>query len=191
MISRFLTASVLVGSLSFASAAMAQRAAPNPAVKTGAPATDMMGIQNSKITNTGAKRTGGLSAMDKNFIENAGKGRITEVEWGKVATEKGQSAEVKRFGQQMVADHSKINNELKALAAKIGVGLPNKGPKTSWKSDKKYMGMMVKEHEQDLAEFQQEARSSSDPDVKRFADKTSRLIQKHLAMAKEIDGKLK
>ena len=114
-----------------------------------------------------------------------------EVEFGRVASDKAQNADVKKFGSRMVADHSKANDELKSIAAKKGVGLPNERANTSWKSDKKYMDMMVKDHEKDLAEFQQEAQKGSDPDVKKFADKTSKVIQKHLAMARDIDGKLK
>jgi putative membrane protein len=53
------------------------------------------------------------------------------------------------------------------------------------------MDMMVKDHEGDLAEFQDEAKNGSDPDLKRFADKYSKVVQKHLDLAKETQGKLK
>jgi len=51
--------------------------------------------------------------------------------------------------------------------------------------------MMVKDHEKDLAEFKEEANSGSDPDVKKFADDTAKVVQEHLDLAKEIQGKLK
>ncbi|MDB6146999.1 MAG: putative outer membrane protein [Spartobacteria bacterium] len=132
-----------------------------------------------------------LSSADKSFINNAAKGGMMEVDGGKVAAEKSQNADVKKFGNRMVVDHSKANNELKAIAAKKGVTVPNDKSSVKWKSDKSYMSMMVKDHEKDLAEFQGEAKNGSDPDLKKFADKTSKIIQKHLDMAKEIDGKLK
>jgi len=53
------------------------------------------------------------------------------------------------------------------------------------------MDTMVKDHEEDLTEFQNEAQNGSDIDVKTFADRNSKVIAKHLAIAKEIDGKLK
>ena len=49
-----------------------------------------------------------------------------------------------------------------------------------WTSDKAYMDMMVKDHEKDLAEFKEEASSGSDPDVKKFADDTAKIVQEHL-----------
>ena len=60
-----------------------------------------------------------------------------------------------------------------------------------WTSDKAYMDMMVKDHEKDLAEFKEEASNGSDPDVKKFADDTAKIVQEHLDLAKETQGKLK
>ena len=53
------------------------------------------------------------------------------------------------------------------------------------------MKMMVNDHEKDLAEFQKEAQNGSDPDLKKFAEKTSKVISEHLAMARDINKKLK
>ena len=52
------------------------------------------------------------------------------------------------------------------------------------------MDMMVKDHEKDLAEFQEEAKSGSDPDVKKFAEDTAKVVQEHLELAKETQKKL-
>jgi putative membrane protein len=71
------------------------------------------------------------------------------------------------------------------------VKLPTKEPSSKWSSDKTYMEMMVKDHEKDLAEFQEEAKTWSDPDVKKFAEDTAKVVQEHLDLAKETHGKLK
>ena len=55
-----------------------------------------------------------------------------------------------------------------------------KNTAAKWTSDKAYMDMMVKDHEKDLAEFKEEASSGSDPDVKKFADDTAKMVQEHL-----------
>ena len=114
-----------------------------------------------------------------------------EVTMGKVAEQNAQSDDVKSFGKRMVTDHGKANDELKSIASKKGFQLPNKEPAGKWTSDKAYMDMMVKDHEKDLAEFKEEASSGSDPDVKKFADDTAKIVQEHLDAAKEIQGKLK
>ena len=132
-----------------------------------------------------------LSAKDKTFMKKAAKGGMMEVTMGKMAEQNAQSDDVKSFGKRMVTDHSKANDELKSIASKKGFQLPSKEHSGKWTSDKAYMDMMVKDHEKDLAEFKEEASSGSDPDVKKFADDTAKMVQEHLDLAKETHGKLK
>jgi putative membrane protein len=132
-----------------------------------------------------------LSEKDKTFMKKAAKGGTMEVTMGKVAEQNAQSDDVKSFGKRMVTDHSKANDELKSIASKKGFELPSKEHSLKWTSDKAYMDMMVKDHEKDLAEFKEEASSGSDPDVKKFADDTAKMVQEHLDLAKETQGKLK
>ena len=132
-----------------------------------------------------------LSAKDKTFMKKAAKGGMMEVAMGQVAEQNAQSDDVKSFGKRMVTDHSKANDELKSIASKKGVQLPSKEHSGKWTSDKTYMDMMIKDHEKDLAEFKEEASGGSDPDVKKFADDTAKIVQEHLDLAKETQGKLK
>lgn len=135
-------------------------------------------------------KSSALSAQDKTFMKKAAKGGLMEVAMGNVAEQNAQSEDVKSFGKRMVTDHGKANDELKAIAEKKGVALPGKEPTEKWTSDKTYMNTMVKDHEKDLTEFREEANSGSDPDVKKFADDTAKVIQEHLDLAKETQGKL-
>ena len=132
-----------------------------------------------------------LSAVDKTFMMNAAKGGMMEVEWGKLAAQNGQNADVKKFGNRMVTDHSKANSDLMALAKEEGVTLPGGKSPGKWKSDKDYMEMMVKDHQADLTEFQKEAQSGTDPDLKAFAAKGAKMVSTHLKLAQETQGKLK
>lgn len=132
-----------------------------------------------------------LSEKDKTFMKKAAKGGVMEVTMGQMAEQKAQSEDVKSFGKRMVTDHGKANDELKSIASKKGFQLPSKEHTGKWTSDKAYIDMMVKDHEKDLAEFKEEANSGSDPDVKKFADDTAKMIQEHLDLAKETQGKLK
>ena len=157
-----------------------------PPLKTGAN-KDVSPAPSKAAGKTGSK----LSAADKNFMMNAAKGGMMEVEWGKLAAQSAQNADVKKFGNRMVTDHSKATNELMALAKEEGVSLPGAKSPGKWKSDKDYMGMMVKDHQADLAEFQKEAQSGTDPDVKAFAAKGAKMVSAHLKLAQETQGKLK
>jgi putative membrane protein len=146
-------------------------------------------VRGADSTSTSASSS--LSEKDKTFMKKAAKGGMMEVAMGQVAEQKGQSDDVKSFGKRMVTDHGKANDELKSIASKKGVQLPTKEHTAKWTSDKAYIDMMVQDHEKDLAEFKEEANSGSDPDVKKFADDTAKMVQEHLDLAKETQGKLK
>jgi putative membrane protein len=133
---------------------------------------------------------GSLSQSDRAFMKKAAQGGEMEVAMGKLAEEHATNEDVKAFGKRMVTDHSKANDELRTIAQKKGVTLPSKNPSVKWTSDKKYISAMVKDHEMDLAEFQKEASEAKDPDLKQFAEQTAKVVQEHLDLAKNTQGKL-
>jgi putative membrane protein len=146
--------------------------------------------QDTTKKDASASKSSSLSAKDRTFMKKAAKGGMMEVAMGKLAEQNGQSDDVKSFGKRMVTDHGKANDELKSIAEKKGVTLPSKEPTVKWSSDKAYMDAMVKDHEKDLAEFKEEASTGGDPDVKKFAEDTAKMVQEHLDLAKETQGKL-
>jgi putative membrane protein len=139
--------------------------------------------------------TTNLSDKDKSFMKEAARGGMMEVEMGKMAQNKGKSADVKKIGSMMVADHTKANNELMGIAKKKGVDLSKEKPMShsigDANFDKDYINMMVKDHQKDLAAFQAEAKNGTDAEVKAFASKTSAVIKKHLDTVKAAQAKMK
>lgn len=132
------------------------------------------------------------------FMKDAAQGGLSEVALGKMAVQKGTSPAVKSFGQMMVDDHTRANNELAQVASRKGVTLPtdvsakqnamaDKLSKLSGAEfDKEYAKEMVSDHQEDVEEFQKQAQNGTDPDVKAFAEKTLPVLQKHLAAAKQL-----
>ena len=156
----------------------------------------MMGQTNSM--SAGSSNGAGVSASDKKFVREAAQGGMAEVELGELATEKASSPEVKKFGQRMVDDHSKANDQLKEVASSKGITVPDKlsakdettkqrlSKLSGEQFDKAYMSDMVKDHTQDVADFQRESSSGTDSDVKNFAAQTLPTLEDHLKQAKEI-----
>jgi predicted outer membrane protein len=60
---------------------------------------------------------------DLDFMNQAAPGGMAEVELGRMAASQGMSKEVKTFGQKMVEDHSKANQELMQVAQQKKVKL--------------------------------------------------------------------
>lgn len=137
---------------------------------------------------------------DSTFVTKAAVGGLAEVKLGQLATQKAASPDVKQFGQQMVDDHGKANDELKQLAAGKGITLPTSLDKkhkqtyshmsrlTGQNFDHAYAADMVKDHQKDVSEFEKEATSGTDPDVKAWAAKTLPTLQEHLRMAQSLPG---
>ncbi len=144
----------------------------------------------------------GLSAADQAFVKEAAIGGMAEVELGKLAASKASNPDVKQFGQRMVDDHGKASEELKSWAAQKKVNLPTeldakhkaehaKLEKLSGDAfDRAYMASMVADHNKDVAEFQREAKSAKDPDLKAWVSKTLPTLQDHQKSAKEISAKV-
>lgn len=139
---------------------------------------------------------------DQEFFTAAAQANLQEVELGNLAAAKGSDAEVKKFGQQMIDDHSQANTKLMELARKKGVTLPTstddakkqEASKLSGLSgadfDKKYAQMMVANHEKSIARYESTSKDAKDADVKGFAEKTLPTLQHHLKMARDLAEKV-
>jgi len=143
---------------------------------------------------TMAKSSG---SADHSFIMKAAQGGLAEVQLGKLASDKASSEQVKQFGQKMVDDHGKANDELKSIAQSKNISLPsdldskdkalmNRLEKLSGAQfDRAYMQAMLKDHRADVSEFRKEASAGKDPDVKAFASKTLPTLESHLQLAQD------
>ncbi|HZT37688.1 MAG TPA: DUF4142 domain-containing protein [Bryobacteraceae bacterium] len=141
-----------------------------------------------------------LNSADSKFVAEAAQGGMAEVELGRLAAQKAQSDDVKKFGQRMVDDHTKANDQLKQIAAQKDVTLPSdvgsrnraaidRLSKLSGADfDRAYMRLMVRDHRKDVSEFQKEANNGKDADVKNFASSTLPTLQDHLKEAERIAG---
>jgi len=139
-------------------------------------------------------------AADEAWVMKIAKGSMAEVELGKLAAEKGSSDAVKQFGQRMVDDHSKANDELKTLAQSKKITLPTEiaGEEKALRDrlmklsgpafDQAYVKAMVNDHLKAVSEFRTESRSGTDPEVKAWAAKTLPTLEEHLKMARDANG---
>ena len=149
------------------------------------------------------KTTGNLSDQDREFIEKAAMGGLMEVQLGNVVAQRATNNDVKQFGQKMVSEHSKANSQLKQIAAQKGIQLPQQlddkhkekinelNKNTGPEFDREYMSHMVDDHEEDIDTFKEQAEDGQDPALKQFASQTVPKLEQHLAMAKQIEEKLK
>lgn len=153
-------------------------------------------VAGSESTETGIDEAGAT------FLRKAAVGGIMEVEAAKIAAKNAKSTEVKDFAAKMLADHTKANTELKALAQSKNVITPDALPAdqqihldemkkmTGAAFDKHYMDMMVTDHDKTVALFKQ-GTENRDQSVKEWANNTLKVIEQHDEMAKKIVAGLK
>ncbi len=160
--------------------------------------------QTGEAATSGQTATSGpsseLDRTDKAFLRKAAEGGLAEVQLGQLAEQQGSSEAVKQFGQRMVTDHSKANDQLMTIAQNLNVPLPTTLSKHDQKEfdklkslhgtafDKAYARDMRMDHRLDIHEFEREAKHGKDTQLKQFADSTLPTLKEHLALAEKLPG---
>ena len=153
-----------------------------------------------------AKKDSTMAAVDKDdakFAVAAANGGMAEVELGTLAQQKAANPKVKDFGAMMVTDHSKANDEMKALAKSKGITLPDSidtkeqkvkadlSAKSGADFDKAYVSNMIEDHKEDIKEFEDAVKNCKDADLKAFAVKTLPTLKMHLDAIQKIHDSMK
>lgn len=145
------------------------------------------------------------AATSNDFVDNAAAGGIAEIETSKLALEKSASADVKIFAEKMISDHTKANEELKALAKKHDIEVPDDTTLVKKAKEKildlrdesfdaAYANNQVKAHEETIALFKKEAETVTDDkkagntELKAFAQKMLPDLEHHLEGAKKLQA---
>jgi putative membrane protein len=144
-----------------------------------------------------------VSMSDSHFLQKAAQAGNYEVKGSELAVKKSKNTDVQSFAKQMVDDHTKAGEEVKALAAKKKVKVsaePSFTQKTSLMLLEKKDGhdfdesyaenVGVDAHKSTVKLFEKAAKSADDPEIKEFANKTLPTLNHHLKMAKELDEKV-
>lgn len=170
------------------------------AVATASPVLLLAQNTSSQTMDNGTKKM--MKSADTTFAMKAAQGGAAEVQLGKLAADKASSPDVKAFGQQMVDDHTKANDDLMSTAQKENMTLPtslnakDQAEYTKLQNlsgaafDRAYVKDMVKDHEEDIKEFQKEANNGKDPEMKSFASRTLPVLQMHLTKIKSIQSNM-
>jgi len=173
--------------------------------KASSSATDSTTTTTTDSTKMSAVKTDSSAMVlaDTTFAAKAAVGGMAEVALGKMAANKGASAQVKDFGNMMVMDHGKANAELMAIAKSENIMLPagldaehqaksDSLSKLSGKDfDMAYVNAMIDGHKKTLALMQSEAANGKDAKLKAFAAKTAPVVQQHLDKITQIQQSMK
>jgi putative membrane protein len=151
---------------------------------------------------TGVNSTLGISPTTADFVKEAAMSDMTEIAASKLGQERG-NAEEKTFAGQMITDHTKTSEELKAMTSgDVKAATPSALDSSSQsKVDKlkdakpddfssDFNSMQVSAHKDAVSLFERYAKGGDDPKLKDWARKTLPTLQHHLEMAQNL-GKTK
>ncbi len=138
---------------------------------------------------------------DADEMVDAAHSGLMEIAMAQHALKQAQSAEVRKVAQTILDDHKQMNTDLKALAAKKNITLPealpkkeqddiDKNDKKGKEYDKSYLDDVIKMHEKDIDEIKDAAEDSKDGDVKKLFGDAIPKLQRHLDMAKAAREKI-
>ena len=140
-------------------------------------------------------------AKDQQFIKEAIQGNLAEQKLGQLAQQKGQSEAVRSYGNSLQKDHATANREAMKAAQSLGVNAPtqptekqesaynNLSKLSGEKFDDAFVKAMVKDHRQDIKEYEKAAKSTENA-AGTYASQALPTLKMHLQMAENIDSQM-
>jgi putative membrane protein len=147
----------------------------------------------------------GVTVEDTTGIRTAVQANFTEVALGRLANDRASSSAVKDYGKQMVSDHDAMNDQWSKVASKYHMQSTSSGAEfgpngkdaidrleklKGSEFDQAYMMEMIRDHEQDLSEFQRLQYSARDPEIRELAASGVATIEQHLTLARQVGSQV-
>jgi putative membrane protein len=144
-----------------------------------------------------------VDKSDSTFAVTAAKDGMAEVAAGKMAQNQAVNQRVKNFATMMVTDHTRIGNDLTAIAKSKNIPLPTAPGADAQKKaadmskmkgesfDKDYVNAMVDGHKKAVKLFTDASTSLKDSTLKAFAVNTLPTLKMHLDSIKAIKASMK
>ncbi|MGE5537084.1 MAG: DUF4142 domain-containing protein [Gemmatimonas sp.] len=142
----------------------------------------------------------GQKISTSDYVQNQARGDMFEIQAGQVALQKAQNADVKRFAQQMIDDHTQSTQKLQAALKSGNVKVT---PPTSLDSrhsealtqlknapagsfDQAYLQSQVQGHREMLALNQAYSQTGDNSSLKQFSAQVTPVIQQHLSELQQM-----
>jgi putative membrane protein len=138
------------------------------------------------------------SYADQSFLRKTMEDDMAQEQMGQLAAQKSQSDDVKQFGQKMAQIHEQLTDQLKPVAKKLGVDEPKQPSKKDRQEiekmqslsgpdfDAAFIKAMMKDQQDDLKGFQNEAQGAQDPSVQQLAKMDAPVLNQHLEILQKI-----
>jgi putative membrane protein len=170
------------------------------AIAIAVPVRAQVPASRGPATQAAGARTAAVSSAvnDPLFAAAAASAGMAEVNLSEIGLQGATDPELKQFSQRMVAEHTKMNQELVNLVAQTRIAIPQTidaraqfcaeslAGLSGEKFDHCYAKAQLVAHMDAVAIFEAEAERGQDPDIKALAAKALPHIKEHLKTIKPI-----
>ena len=142
------------------------------------------------------------SNKDADFAVEAVSAGLAEVNAGKIAQEKATNPRVKEFSAQMVEEHTRATEELRALATDKDIVVPaapgqnelqeiaDLNAEEGAEFDKEYINLIANDQNDVIDLYEDAVENVEDPEIREFASRTLALLKANVEEAKAIEESL-
>jgi putative membrane protein len=146
-------------------------------------------------------RAQSVDKHDADFIRKAAEGNLEEIQTAHIALQRSQDPQVRAYAEKIANDHAKANADLQKIAAAKGVEMPTSLTphkdhmnqrlleKSPGKIDRELVDHWVKDHKEDIKQYDSEAKKAKDPQVNQYAASQLPILQEHLSGAQALNKK--
>lgn len=136
----------------------------------------------------------GVNAQDQSFLRGAHQAHLAAVAAARIGSRKGTDQETRDLANRWLADHSRLDNQLRPIAKKLGVDLPARPDATQQAMLNRYEqttgtafdGLWVSTQRQAQASIRRlveaELTGGQNEEVKNLARQTSPVVARHAAL---------
>jgi putative membrane protein len=138
------------------------------------------------------------NAEDIEFLTNARRTGLAEIEIGALAAERGHDARVRDYGAKLVADHTQQVEEIEALLKPLNVNIPEEPSAEAQLHhaalarlagedfDSKFVETMIASHAEAIEKYGAQTHANPDRALADFASKSLVTLREHLAIAESL-----
>ena len=142
-----------------------------------------------------------MSDDDKEFAKMASMGNAAEIKTARLALERSNNKDVKKFAKMIIKDHTKAGKELQKIAMRSDMMQPNALSEDQMEEynklqaatgadfDKMYIANAgLEDHQKTIDLFQKESENGESAELKAFAAKTLPTLKEHLQAAQSLSN---
>ncbi len=143
-----------------------------------------------------------LAQSTNDFVAEAIQGDNSEIMLGTLASQRAYSADVRKYGQTLMQDHATARQQIRTANTAGTQKDSAEGPSVEAQQehdkllkltgpdfDREFLAYMVKDHEKDIAKFEQAA-AARQGQTSQIAKEQLATLHKHLKTAQDLQAKL-